>query len=504
MAAISATAVTPRRTAGARHAVPHRAGQAHAGSYRARRTRAVAAGGDAYRTAAPWAAASGGPVLAADAAAGYAAASSADGRPAATLAEAVEATRQASVVLEAAVDQLAQLPVDELDDEAICAQLSAVDQAHRRLDARRCRLAAALAERRAARARDRARQRGQDDQRAAQRARKQLERELADQHQWTASDAKRTLEVGGQLGSDPQAQSAFDTGALPPRHAKLLADTLGYLSGQQREQASRQLLAAAAQQDAHTFGQTCRRLLAELDGVAAIEAETRRQQRRRAAITTTEDGMLALTGQWSGLDAEVLATAVDAFRSPDAAGVDRTAAQRTADAMVELARAALRAGQAPTVHGVRPHVSVTIDYAAILADAAVVEQGGQTAAQVVETTWAGPLPFAEIRRLLADAGVSRLLVDPDGVALEAGAQVREVPAGLWRALQARDAGCIAEGCDAPAGWCDVMHLEQPYHLDGRLTLDTAGLGCRHHHRSFDLYDWHVVWDGRRPRLRPPT
>ncbi len=441
-----------------------------------------------------------GRVLAAEPVAGYVA----GGDVADDLAQDTAAAQAAEVALAAAVDQLLAVPVDELDDAGITAQLAVIEQAGRRLDARRCRLVASLAERRTARARERARATGQDDQRAAQRARRDLQRELAEEHQWSTSDAKRSLDVGDQLGTDSAAQSAFDAGVLPPRHAKLLADTLRHLHGQQREQASRRLVAAAAQQDAHTFGRTCRRLLAELDGPAAIDAETRRHHRRRASVATTEDGMLALTGQWSGVDAEVVATAVDAFRSPDPAGVGRTPEHRTADAIVELARAALRAGEAASVHGVRPHVNITVDYAAILDDAEVVAHGGQASTQVVETTWAGPLPFAEVRRLLADAGVSRLLVDADGVPVEAGAQVRSVPAGLWRSLHARDRGCIAEGCDAPAAWCDVMHLDRPYRLEGPLTIDTAGLGCRHHHRCFDLYGWQVVWDDRRPRLRPPT
>ena len=131
-------------------------------------------------------------------------------------------------------------------------------------------------------------------------------------------------------------------------------------------------------------------------------------------------------------------------------------------------------------------------------------QGERATAGVVETTWLGPLPFAEIRRLLSDAGVARLLIDPAGVPLEAGEDVRTVPAGLWRALQARDQGCIADGCDTPAAWCDVMHLDRPDRLNGRLTLDTAGLGCRHHHRCLDLNNWHVNWHNRRPTIRPPT
>ncbi|MDX1659768.1 MAG: hypothetical protein R3343_13175, partial [Nitriliruptorales bacterium] len=43
----------------------------------------------------------------------------------------------------------------------------------------------------------------------------------------------------------------------------------------------------------------------------------------------------------------------------------------------------------------------------------------------------------------------------------------------------------ADGCDIPAAWCDVMHLDTPHRHGGPLTLDNTGLGCRHHHRAYD-------------------
>ena len=401
------------------------------------------------------------------------------------------------------LDRLLAASVDDLDETAITNELEAVERASRRLDARRCRLAAALAAQRADQAQQEADANGQDRVRARQRARRKAEEELAEQHRWSPSDAKRATGIGEQLGADDDTQAAFDDGVLPPRHAQLLADTLKLLEGDQRDQARRTLLDAAAEQDVRTFGRTCRRLLASMDAAAAMRAEDRRHQRRRASVTDTEDGMLAVSGQWSGVDGEIVATAIEAFRAPDPPGVHRTAGQRTADAVVELARAALRAAEAPTVHGVRPHVSVLLDHEAILADAEAVADGQCGAPVVVDTPWMGPLPFAEIRRLLADAGVSRLLVDPDRVPVEAGAETRNVPAGLWRSLVARDGGCIAEGCTALVGWCDVMHLHRPYSLNGQLNLDNAALGCRHHHRCFDLYGWQIDWNGKRPRMRPP-
>ncbi|MFP4636099.1 MAG: DUF222 domain-containing protein, partial [Nitriliruptoraceae bacterium] len=415
-----------------------------------------------------------------------------------------------------------------LDHEGLTRQLQSVEGAIRRLHARRCRLAARATARQGEQAERQAAEEGRDGHRAGQRARRQAENQLAGQLQWSPGEAKRATRIGAQLGDQPQAQAAFDAGRLPPRHAQLLAETLAQLSGDDRETAAARLVALAASQDATTFGRSCRRVLAQLDAAAAQHSEERRYTRRRAKLAATEDGMLALSGQWSGLDAETLATAVDAFRHPDVGGgAQRSAEQRTADAVIELARAALRAGEAPTVHGIRPHISLTLDYQQLLADdiqphtdnpaspnhaeetnggdaaGAGGEAAGAPVPGVVEAPWMGPLPYTEVRRLLADANVSRLLVDPDGVPVEAGEQVRTVPAGLWRALQARDGGCIAAGCDIPAGWCDVMHLATPYRLEGQLTIDTAGLGCRHHHRLLDLHGWQTTWHDRRPTLHPP-
>lgn len=101
----------------------------------------------------------------------------------------------------------------------------------------------------------------------------------------------------------------------------------------------------------------------------------------------------------------------------------------------------------------------SIDWETILADAGVAE-----------TTWLGPVPYAEVRHLLADAGISRLLTDPDGVPVEAGAAVRTVPAGL----------------------------------EGRLSLDNAALGCRRHHRRYDSHGGTITWTNGRPTLSWPN
>ena len=389
------------------------------------------------------------------------------------------------------VEAAAALPERDLDKLApatVDADLEALETVRRRVEAHQHRLIDLRRRRRVAEHR----RRGQRKDQAKRRAQREEREQVRDEIGWGPGEARRATELGEDLEDSEAARRAFDEGQLPARHAALLADTLKHLVGAQRERAETELLERARQEDALTFGRSCRRLLATLDHEEAMAAEQRRHGRRRGRVAATDDGMLAINALLSGIDAETVATAVDAFRRPDVPGHRRSAEQATADAIVELARAALRAGTAPAKHGIRPQVVVGLDYQTILAQAGVAE-----------TVWMGPLPFAEVRRLLADCGVSRLLVEPDGLPVEAGPAVRDVPVGLWRGLVRRDGGCIAQGCTIPAHWCDVMHLDEPYRFEGRLSFTNAALGCRTHHRDYDLHGWQITWHDRRPVLHPP-
>jgi hypothetical protein len=174
------------------------------------------------------------------------------------------------------------------------------------------------------------------------------------------------------------------------------------------------------------------------------------------------------------------------------AGEHRSPAQATADAVVAACRAALDAGAAPTNHGVRPHMTVTVPLADLAAGTGTARTG-----------WAGEVPTAALQGLLDDAGYGWMIVDDDGLPLAVGPETPAVPVGLWRALVERDRGCIAVGCDVPAGWCQVMHLAGDRAAGGRLSPETAGLGCTGHHRRFDHAGWQVTWTAGRPALHPP-
>ena len=203
--------------------------------------------------------------------------------------------------------------------------------------------------------------------------------------------------------------------------------------------------------------------------------------------------MIALHGEWAAVDGDIVTTAIDAFRRHDAHGGHRSSGQRTADAVVAMASAALRAGEAPTQHGVRPHIRVTVAWETVLADAGVAY-----------TSAGDPVPYSHIRRLLADCGVARLIVDAANVPVEAGIDVRTVPAGLHKVLITREPTCAGDGCDVPHRFCDVMHLVVPFRLQGRLSPATSAFGCRFHHDKLDRGGWKMTWIDDRPVVHPPA
>lgn len=395
--------------------------------------------------------------------------------------------------LRRAVDALVAGDLEEVDEPSMHEELGELERIMSRLSSRQTRLVGQLEKRRSAAARAA----NPRDERAGERERRRVRDELAERFKWEPRKARRVSDSARRLEALPDTAAAFDRGALSADHVAVLTAVLKDVAPEMREQLEAELVRAAGDLDPVEFGKHCRRRLAETDHDAAMRQERHRYQRRSAGLSMGADGNLRGRFQLSGLDAETVATAVHAFRCPDAAGTpaaeQRAPDEITADALVELCRTAMRAKDAPSQHGAPPQIVVTIDYQTLLAGE------GHAALEHV-----GSLPFGEVRHLLADAGVSRMLTDPSGLPLEVGTQVRTVPAGLWRLLRQRDGGCIAPGCRALVAWCDVMHLELAYADLGRLGPDNAALGCRHHHRRFDKGHMRVEWRDGRPTLHPVT
>jgi len=309
-------------------------------------------------------------------------------------------------------------------------------------------------------------------------ARDEQRRRNAEQNRLSRSDAKRAAEAGRAAADHAATGAAFREGHLGADHARIIGDTLKHVSPERRREVEVRLLALAEDRDPNAFGRAARELLGKEAPASAAKAEQRQHLRRSVRMSDTPDGGFAFSGLLYGTAAEAARTAIHAFRRHDAPGEHRTPEQRNADAFEQLCEVALRAGEAPTQHGVRPHILVIVEEAELLQGDGTARFGhsGQ------------PITSSSLQHLLSDCTVSRLVRNAAGTPIEASEGVRTVPQGLWRALLARDGGCTWEGCDAPPSWCDVAHGHTAFCEGGILSPANAALLCRRHHRRFDAND----------------
>jgi hypothetical protein len=246
------------------------------------------------------------------------------------------------------------------------------------------------------------------------------------------------------------------------------------------------------------------RLRLDPDGVLADDNHA--HERRWFECDQTYGGVFVLRGELDAENGTLVKTAIDALSHGMSCGETRTASQRRADALVELAATQLRCGDHPDVHGQRPHLTVTVS-ADTLRSGAIAEPA--------ELRGVGPIHPATARRLACDAVRTVVTVAPpaDGSAATAGSTrplplsvgraTRTIPAHIRTALHLRDQGCRFPGCDRPPAWTDGHHIIHwpdggPTELENLISL------CRPHHRAVHEQGWRIhIADGIAVLEPPP-
>jgi len=215
--------------------------------------------------------------------------------------------------------------------------------------------------------------------------------------------------------------------------------------------------------------------------------------------------------RWHGwFDAEadaLLCAAIEPLAAPKAA-IDgfpdpRAATRRRADALLDLARIGLAAGTLPDSGGMRPAVTVTIDFESLRRR---LGGGGQWVPDGPGTAIgaAGPgeggicntgevLSPAAARRLACDARIIPVLLGSAGQPLDVGRATRTIPPAIRTALNVRDDGCAFPGCHAQRAWCDGHHIEH-WADGGRTGLHNLVLLCSAHHKTVHHQGWAVSID----------
>src|ERR1700692_1806166 len=149
------------------------------------------------------------------------------------------------------------------------------------------------------------------------------------------------------------------------------------------------------------------RLRLDPDGVLADDNHA--HERRWFECDQTYGGVFVLRGELDAEGGALVKTAIDALSHGMNRGETRSASQRRADALVDLAVTQLRCGDHRDVHGQRPHLTVTVsaDTLRSVADAEPAELSG-----------VGPIHPETARRIACDAVRTVVTVAPpaDGVA----------------------------------------------------------------------------------------
>jgi Domain of unknown function (DUF222) len=313
---------------------------------------------------------------------------------------------------------------------------------------------------------------------------------------------------------------ALADGELSPAHAQVLAASNHDLPTHVVAEAEPVLLAAARRLDPPRLRRVITHLRRVADPDGADHHTEHQHQQRGLWVSSTWKGMVAVNGLLDPEAGQTLLAALEPLARPSDARDERSASQRRADALAELARRHLEAGRLPQTGGVRPQLLVTVDLDSLLDHPGGV--GGDTDA-------VGPLDPETCRRLACDGAVTRVLVsrhphprhDPGGDGslaaqlqaaatrlpatlggaptqpLEIGRTSRVVSAAQRAALVVRDGGCAVTGCDRPPAWCEAHHLVHWLH-GGPTDLAYLALVCRAHHRAVHEGGWRL---GRDPDVR---
>lgn len=296
------------------------------------------------------------------------------------------------------------------------------------------------------------------------------------------AEATAIVSTGRRLEQLPATTGAFAAGEITATHARVitramtpsrmakaadagieLAETDQILAGLARE--------TTPEDTAHAVA----RWVAGVDPDGALDDAA--DVRRRFSMAKGLNGRVHLRGELDPVGGEYLHTALAALMNGDRpAGDLRSHGERSADALVALARGALDGGALPAVRGERPHVRVTIDWMALCAARGTIGAAGG------ELGWAGPITPETARRLACDASVVRIITGPDGLPLDVGRAQRTASAAIRRAVEVRDGHCVFAGCDAPPEWCDLHHVVH-WAFGGPTSCDNGALVCETHHTS---------------------
>ena len=299
------------------------------------------------------------------------------------------------------------------------------------------------------------------------------------------SRARALEEMATRLVELPATASALVGGEISIDHARVITGCAAAVGTDAMAKGEPILLEAARELDPHMLSIAAAHLRHAVDPDGALLDANEAYESRKVWLSKLGN-MYRLDGQLDAEGGAYLQTALNALMGMPQAGDNRSAAQRRADALVELARQKLNSGELPQVGGQKPHLSLLVRAETLR---------GEPGAEAADLEWGGAVPDETALRLACDCALTEVAIDEDGNPLDVGRTRRSVHPSQKRALVVRDRHCRFTGCDAPVEWTDAHHLR--HWIDGGPTLLwNLVLLCGRHHRLVHEGGWKLEPDAR--------
>ncbi|HEX4906789.1 MAG TPA: DUF222 domain-containing protein [Acidimicrobiales bacterium] len=306
---------------------------------------------------------------------------------------------------------------------------------------------------------------------------------LANRCRMPKARVKRLVGNGRALERMPEVDAAFARGDLSSDHVRVLA-AAETLNPKAFTKAEEQLVSDATTERFDTF---CRRVAywrqeAEPD-VVEDEAAAAHDRRSLHASTTFEDvvavdatldpvGGAIYLGELTRLERLLFEQDWAAARArlghePCVVDLDRTPAQRRADAQVLMAERS--AAKAPGAVEPRVLLQVLVGYETF-------------AGRICELADGTVLTPGQVVSLLEQADVQRVVFESPSRVIDVGAKQRLFRGATRTAVELVDLECQGDpSCDVRFPDCEVDHLE-PFGWGGATVRANGGLKCKWHHR----------------------
>jgi hypothetical protein len=292
--------------------------------------------------------------------------------------------------------------------------------------------------------------------------------------------------VARQLPAHPDVAAALAAGDINHEHARVIIGGLRRLPPLWRDALADQMLAFAREHDPGLLARFIEdlRVMSGADESAEAAAQ-RKYDSRWVKLSSTFDGMTAISGMLDATSAATLQAALNPLtvKLPDD---ERTAVQRCADGITELAEFMLRHGQLPDHGGERPTIIATISLSEL--------RDGLAAGQVGSATINGvPVTPEAVRLAACDANLIPAVLGGKGEVLDLGRSQRHWSRAQRRARRIEDRGCGWDKCQVPLDRCRIHHMDWWGH-GGHTNKDKGIHFCPFHHWLVHHTNWKIWRD----------